>query len=231
VVLLGDQLGGGWPSRVGPRMAPRSSDDLDDAVGRDDQVHVAAVVAPDGESRHGEIAALAAGEVLDGFHDASFPDVYGEGRGDHFDAVAGVDGGQGVRLPSYSGSARRRRPRKWIAPQRESGSNHPARPATLAAWLDPLRVVGRNGFLRPSLTPTSACGCRCRGTRDHRHRRYSSRSRSWGASHPRLPSLSAGCVAPHAARSLRPPRCGYSSTSIRCGKLLLDSAESKPRTR
>jgi transposase len=78
------------------------SDDLD-AVGRDDDEQLAPVVGTDGESRRhrGRLGC----EVLDGFDGAlrARPHcVASEGHVEDYDAVAGDEGSQGVRLPSYS---------------------------------------------------------------------------------------------------------------------------------
>jgi hypothetical protein len=62
-----------------------------------------AVVSPGGESRHRKMLVAVAAQVLDGFYDAvpALVDA-GGGHGEDLNAVAGVDDGQGVRLPSYS---------------------------------------------------------------------------------------------------------------------------------
>jgi hypothetical protein len=67
------------------------SDDVD-SVGRDDQRHLPAVIAPDGDPcRWGEAAVAAAGEVLDDLHGALDAFAVGEGHVEDFDAVAGCD--------------------------------------------------------------------------------------------------------------------------------------------
>jgi hypothetical protein len=61
-----------------------------------------AVVRPSGDSRHRKMLVAVAAQVLDGFDGAVPAFVGGQGHGEDLNAVAGVDDGQGVRLPSYS---------------------------------------------------------------------------------------------------------------------------------
>ena len=99
-----------------------------------------AVVGPGGDSRHRKMLVAVAAQVLDGFYGAVPAIVDGEGHGEDLNAIAGGDDGQGVRLPYSVVTSEIRR----MAKPRRLNDVAPTEPMTLADWIVPLGIVGRN---------------------------------------------------------------------------------------